>query len=555
MAFRFRRSLRLLPGVRINFGKRGISATVGVRGAGVTIGSRGTYLNVGLPGTGISYRTRIDGPLPKQRDQYADTDNTNGKGEPSPTSPSTSKPDFRDSPSTSVIEFKSIDVASLGSESLARVSALLDKLRNQRESVSESINRAESDLSRARKSAKQLLWLRRRVAPAADEARQNYARNCEERLEALKELKASLVLGVEFAISDESKKRFLEIVAAFDRLSQSKRIWDVTAAESIDRARTRSAASQALNMHPVNYARTPDEIMASSFRPPHFVNYNGADLLLYPAFVAAQITGRFSLLDIREVSITTEPVIFVADNGDIPADAEVVGNTWRYVNKDGSPDRRFSNNPRIPLVRYCKIFFRGAGLNEAWMVSDAASGFSFGDAVRRYKDTLKESESDPEGIAPPAVDEWPDIELPERILRPLDDFRTPLVLYGGIFAAVVGATAIARISDPKILESILKLNTLSASADTESGTQRQKLDKAAPSSLASETRATLERAKVVEIQTLLRELGFDPGPADGILGTRTRNALKEWAAIRGVHDPKMNEETLIGLRQSARANR
>jgi hypothetical protein len=62
MAFRFRRSVSVLPGVRLNFGKTGVSASVGVRGASVTVGRRGVYGNVGLPGTGVSYRTRLDTP-------------------------------------------------------------------------------------------------------------------------------------------------------------------------------------------------------------------------------------------------------------------------------------------------------------------------------------------------------------------------------------------------------------------------------------------------------------------------------------------------------------
>ncbi len=31
----------------------------------------------------------------------------------------------------------------------------------------------------------------------------------------------------------------------------------------------------------------------------------------------------------------------------VPSDARVIGNTWQYVNKDGSRDRRFSYNPRL----------------------------------------------------------------------------------------------------------------------------------------------------------------------------------------------------------------
>lgn len=61
MSLRFRRTITLAPGVRLNLGARGASLSVGPRGSSVTIGRRGVYGNVGLPGTGLSYRTRLDG--------------------------------------------------------------------------------------------------------------------------------------------------------------------------------------------------------------------------------------------------------------------------------------------------------------------------------------------------------------------------------------------------------------------------------------------------------------------------------------------------------------
>jgi hypothetical protein len=61
MGFRFRRSIKILPGIRLNFGKRGISTSLGVRGAHVTYGPTGTRTTVGLPGSGLSY-THLEKP-------------------------------------------------------------------------------------------------------------------------------------------------------------------------------------------------------------------------------------------------------------------------------------------------------------------------------------------------------------------------------------------------------------------------------------------------------------------------------------------------------------
>jgi hypothetical protein len=53
--FRFHRSLKLVPGLRLNFSKRGGSLSLGGPGATVNVGSRGVRGTLGLPGTGLSY--------------------------------------------------------------------------------------------------------------------------------------------------------------------------------------------------------------------------------------------------------------------------------------------------------------------------------------------------------------------------------------------------------------------------------------------------------------------------------------------------------------------
>jgi hypothetical protein len=59
MGFRFRRSIRLAPGLRINLSKSGGSLSVGRRGATLNFSGRGTKATVGLPGSGLSYSTML----------------------------------------------------------------------------------------------------------------------------------------------------------------------------------------------------------------------------------------------------------------------------------------------------------------------------------------------------------------------------------------------------------------------------------------------------------------------------------------------------------------
>lgn len=59
---RFRKSIKLLPGVRVNLSNSGISTSVGPKGASVNLKpGRKTRATVSLPGTGLSHTETIGG--------------------------------------------------------------------------------------------------------------------------------------------------------------------------------------------------------------------------------------------------------------------------------------------------------------------------------------------------------------------------------------------------------------------------------------------------------------------------------------------------------------
>jgi len=61
MAIRFRRTVKIAPGVRLNVGKKSASVRVGGKGFGVTSGTAGTRVSAGIPGTGVYATKKISG--------------------------------------------------------------------------------------------------------------------------------------------------------------------------------------------------------------------------------------------------------------------------------------------------------------------------------------------------------------------------------------------------------------------------------------------------------------------------------------------------------------
>ena len=66
MGLKFRKSIKLAKGVRLNVGKRGVSMTVGSKRARVTMGSNGTTVSASSPIKGLSYSTKLASGAPHQ---------------------------------------------------------------------------------------------------------------------------------------------------------------------------------------------------------------------------------------------------------------------------------------------------------------------------------------------------------------------------------------------------------------------------------------------------------------------------------------------------------
>ena len=81
MGLRFRKSIKIAPGVKINLNKKSTSVTFGGKGAHYTASSTGKKTaSVGIPGTGISY-TKTTGQSSKQKKT------SEGGSQPMPTAP------------------------------------------------------------------------------------------------------------------------------------------------------------------------------------------------------------------------------------------------------------------------------------------------------------------------------------------------------------------------------------------------------------------------------------------------------------------------------------
>ncbi|HBV9684892.1 TPA: DUF4236 domain-containing protein [Klebsiella quasipneumoniae] len=397
MSLRFRQTFTLFPGVRLNIGKRGISASIGVPGATVNVGKKGLRATVGLPGTGLSYTTPT---LP-----YDD-----GHSVTNPLIPSSTEPHLgltesfpNNTPSNAKIympmagmnEISSASVEVLTSSSLLPLRDLMAKAREQRAEIKSDLQEALAEESKQknelvrRKSSLFRWFYRRRIAELETELPVTQAE-----ISRLVSWEDSTKIAITFESSDASQRAYAAMVRAFDMLKSSVKKWDITADKATDQFAERTLATRSVNRHPVTFDFSSTDLIQFTGRAMRFENVNGDDILLYPGVaVIPRADGAFALIDLRELQISSEYRRFHEEEG-VPSDSRIDGHTWAKTNKNGSPDRRFKDNYQIPICIYGNITFHSqTGVTEEYMVSNADAAQAFAEAVKRYQTSLAESEA------------------------------------------------------------------------------------------------------------------------------------------------------------------
>ncbi|RXT51202.1 hypothetical protein B6S44_21600 [Bosea sp. Tri-44] len=406
MGFRFRRSVRLFPGVRLNFSLSGVSVSAGVPGAMINIGPRGSRLTMGLPGTGISYVHNLSSPRPTKRLPSPVEVYLGPPATPEPMHP-TSEPQ----PEPLVGEIKSAEVASLTSPDLEGLKKLINDAVHQKALLQGDLTEAVADRRRAwRKLRRREQWPLRLLMKSSIPAARISFEEAEE--EALKVAAAIIAteIKVEIDLDDQTWSAWAEVRKAFDRLSQTAKFWDVTSSVHVDRYRTRSAAHQTITRTPVGLRTVFDGIVATPGGGHRFENANGGDLDIFPGFmlIRDKASSDYALIDFRDLAVETYGCRFI-ENETVPPDAEVVGHAWHKSNKDGSPDRRFAQNFQIPIALYGEIRFKTRnGVEEAYNASHCGSALAFGHAISSFQDALRRQvKSSKPAVGPAAAGEGP----------------------------------------------------------------------------------------------------------------------------------------------------
>lgn len=363
---RFRKRVKVFPGFYLNFSKSGISSTIGVKGASINFSKRGTYLNSSMPGIGSQRIKTGHANRPVDLNPYGEY--------PTVTIPK------------AATEIKSAGIDQLTSTNFKDLNDTLLEVYNDRIELRKEIKQAETNLHTLKTinilACICLVGFFIKILQKKIAEQEEYLADLE------KQLNDSRV-DIDMHFDHTFEEKYNAVAATYKNLLKSRIIWDITASAEQDRVKTRSAASHSVTRVPVSFRFDNINIIKSTYPALHFENKNGGDLYIYPAFVIITADQRdFAMVDIKDFEMTFSQQRFIEEE-DIPADSHIIDRTWSKVNKNGTPDKRFSDNYEIPVVAYGQLNIRSrTGLNEVYTISNYGYAKEFAAAFTDYQNLL-----------------------------------------------------------------------------------------------------------------------------------------------------------------------
>jgi len=194
--------------------------------------------------------------------------------------------------------------------------------------------------------------------------------------------RAKMVTILTYDLDDETAARFDEVQEALEGLASAKKIWRVSGQNGQRDPGRKPGATPGKSTaatderQPVRVGRLKTPGIRANL-PIRGIDASGQMIFFFPEAVLV-LKDRYSPVPYGslDVAFSTERRL---EEEEVPADAEVVGRTWRYTRSDGSPDRRYAKNPEIPVILYGLLEISGPSSFEVLLLvsdKDAAAGFA-----------------------------------------------------------------------------------------------------------------------------------------------------------------------------------
>jgi hypothetical protein len=339
MGWYFRKSLGFGP-LRVNLSKSGIGYSVGVKGARIGSGPRGNYVRLGRGGV---YYQKYFSPTSNQ---------------PVPTpAPTVNTLQIVDQP---ILTASASDLQDLTSaDLLAEIKEKHAKVR-----FGPIAGTAFLIVMFLLLLVNPPLWMPLALAPIfiflfIFISRGDYERK---------------LVELNYDLDDVARARYVSLLNTLQKVAGSARIWQVTSQNKFADRKYNAGAGTLLTRKAISFQLSPPPYVKTEVAV-WSLALGGQKLYFFPDRILVYEGNQVGAVQYETLTISVKQVQFVESDG-VPSDTRVVGYTWQYMNKNGGPDRRFSNNRQIPQVLYGEISLSSSdGMNFVLQTSDPQKAY------------------------------------------------------------------------------------------------------------------------------------------------------------------------------------
>jgi Protein of unknown function (DUF4236) len=186
-----------------------------------------------------------------------------------------------------------------------------------------------------------------------------------------------------YELEKDREDDFAELTRCYDCIRVCIGKWHIEAGGTVKDLTTwkrNAGASHIVKKSPTEVDYKLPRVLKSNVTPPA-IKVGKQILYFLPDVVLVEDGGAFGLVEYSNLDVRWQDSNFIED-GFVPLDAQVIGQTWKHPNKNGGPDRRFSDNKQIPICRYEVMHFTSkSGINELVEVSKTGVCAGFARAI------------------------------------------------------------------------------------------------------------------------------------------------------------------------------
>lgn len=176
------------------------------------------------------------------------------------------------------------------------------------------------------------------------------------------------IIKLEYSINDDLKSTIEERMNPLIKITQSKKVWRITQTSKVANSKYASGASSLIKRNKCRTSNKPFFPFTTTEKVASFKTKNET-LLFLPDKLFIMQGSKIGALNYDDIQMNLYSKRFI-ETEKVPSDAVVVDHTWEYVNKSGGPDKRFQNNKQIPVCLYGEMSLKSAcGLDTVIMFS------------------------------------------------------------------------------------------------------------------------------------------------------------------------------------------